>query len=227
MGVSKYSRELLYFGVNTKWSLPKKDLEGTYVQHTPPERGKVSKQVHRARPDTDKDHFLFCETGMRHRTPTAHRPDRSCIQILPILADSALLTHTSGNCVQFPSLLPLHSEPPGPNVSHTKATFGCSFNMIKGQEENITKAALWAKLWLTHSVQLSSASLAHWEGHKPWQICPSVALKIHLQGQQLESAAALQAAVAQKMCPTPVQTEQEKDRCPPPPREAKPPSPLW
>lgn len=44
----------------------------------------------------------------------------------------------------------------------------------------------------------------------------------HLQGQQLGSAAAQQAAAACTRCPAPVQVKREKAGCPLPPRGAKP-----
>lgn len=49
----------MYFRVNTKRSLLRKDLENIYAQHAPTEKGEVSKYVHKVLPDMGEDDFLL------------------------------------------------------------------------------------------------------------------------------------------------------------------------
>ena len=56
---SKYSGELTSFGVNIKWTLLKKDLEDTYAQRAPTEKGNISKYVQKAVPNMGEGDFLL------------------------------------------------------------------------------------------------------------------------------------------------------------------------
>lgn len=49
----------MHFGVNTKQSLLKKDLEDTYAQHAPTEKGNGSKYIHKVLPDMGEDDCLL------------------------------------------------------------------------------------------------------------------------------------------------------------------------